>query len=354
MNENTAPQIQNSPSDNLKSKTCGEPSRTIQNRKLVGFFAILLAFTFGGVRVEAQQPGKVHRIGYLSARSAAFEKILLPVFLQGLRELGYEEGKDIVVERRDASQPSKLRELAAELVRLEVDVIVASGNAPIVKEATTTIPIVFIASSDPVGIGLVQSLARPGGNITGLSDFHGDLVGKRLELVKEVVPSASRIGFLFNAAHPSGSGQWKQLQLAAPAVGVTLLSFGVKKPSDFDHTFAAVKNERPGALVVHGNPLLAHQSERIREFMVKSRLPHIFTTSENVEAGGLMSYGTHFPDLWRRAAVYVDKILKGSQPADLPVEQPTKFELVINLKTAKQIGLTIPPSVLYRADKIIR
>jgi putative ABC transport system substrate-binding protein len=308
--------------------------------------------------VEAQQAKKVHRIGYLSPRSAAVEKILFPAFLQGLRELGYTEGKNIVIEQRHvaAGQRERLRELATELVRLKVDVIVASSSdtAQVAKEVTTTIPIIFTVSPDPVGSGLVQSLAHPGGNVTGLSDFHGDLVAKRLELLKEVVPSASRIAFLWNSASSSGPLQLKELQAVAPALGVTLLSFGVKGADDFDRAFAAMGKERPAALVVHGDPLLANHQRRIFEFAVKNRLPAIYTLELWVEAGGLMSYGAHFPDLWRRAVTYVDKILKGAKPADLPVEQPMKFELVINLKAAKQIGLTIPPNVLARADKVIK
>ena len=317
--------------------------------------AMLLALSFP---VEAQQPGKVPRIGYLSTRSAEVEKILFPAFLQGLQELGYTEGKNIVMEQRHAAagQRERLRELAAQLVRLKVDVIVASSGdtARVAKEATTTIPIVFTVSPDPVGTGLVESLARPGGNVTGLSDFHGDLVAKRLELLKEVVPLASRVAFLWNSASSSGPLQLKELQAVAPALGVTLLSFEVKGADDFDRAFVAMGKERPGALVVHGDPLLSNQRSRIFEFAVKNRLPAIYTVRENVEAGGLMSYGANFLDLWRRAATYVDKILKGTKPADLPVEQPMKFELVINLKTAKQIGLTIPPNVLARADKVIK
>jgi len=308
--------------------------------------------------IGAQQTKKIHRIGYLSTRSAAVEKIRFPAFLQGLQELGYTEGKNIVIEQRyvTAGQRERLRELAAELVRLKVDVIVVSSGSivPVAKEATTTIPIVFTVSADPVGEGLVESLARPGGNVTGLSDFHGDLVPKRLELLKEVVPSALRIAFLWNSASSAGPLQLKELQAVAPALRVTLLSFGVKGADDFDRAFVAMEKERPGALVVHGNPLISNHRSQIFEFVLKNRLPAIWTVRENVEAGGLMSYGTNHPGLWRRAATYVDKILKGAKPAELPVEQPTKFELVINLKTAKQIGVTIPPNVLARADKVIK
>ena len=308
--------------------------------------------------VQAQQQKKIARIGYLSERPAAQEKILLPAFLQALRELGYTEGKDLVIEQRhmEAGQSDKLRGLAAELVRLKVDVIVASGGAEAeaAKQTSTTIPIVFTVHADLVGTGLVDSLARPGGNVTGLSDFHGDLVAKRLELIKEVAPSASRIAFFWNSASTTGPSQLKQLQTAAPALGITLLSFEVKRPDDFERAFTAMRKERPAALVVHGNPLLATHRSQIFEFAVKHRLPTIYTHEQWVEAGGLMSYGAHFPDLWRRAATYVDKILKGTRPADLPVEQPIKFYLVISLKAAKQIGLTIPPNVLARADRVIK
>ena len=326
-------------------------------RRAVGLAlsAVLFALCFP---VQAQQQKKIARIGYLSERPAAQEKILLPAFLQALRELGYTEGKDLVIEQRhmEAGQSDKLRGLAAELVRLKVDVIVASGGAEAeaAKQTSTTIPIVFTVHADPVGTGLVDSLARPGGNVTGLSDFHGDLVAKRLELIKEVAPSASRIAFFWNSASTTGPSQLKQLQTAAPALGITLLSFEVKRPDDFERAFTAMRKERPAALVVHGNPLLATHRSQIFEFAVKHRLPTIYTHEQWVEAGGLMSYGAHFPDLWRRAATYVDKILKGTRPADLPVEQPIKFYLVISLKAAKQIGLTIPPNVLARADKVIK
>ena len=326
-------------------------------RRAVGLAlsAVLFALCFP---VQAQQQKKIARIGYLSERPAAQEKILLPAFLQALRELGYTEGKDLVIEQRhmEAGQSDKLRGLAAELVRLKVDVIVASGGAEAeaAKQTSTTIPIVFTVHADPVGTGLVDSLARPGGNVTGLSDFHGDLVAKRLELIKEVAPSASRIAFFWNSASTTGPPQLKQLQTAAPALGITLLSFEVKRPDDFERAFTAMRKERPAALVVHGNPLLATHRSQIFEFAVKHRLPTIYTHEQWVEAGGLMSYGAHFPDLWRRAATYVDKILKGTRPADLPVEQPIKFYLVISLKAAKQIGLTIPPNVLARADKVIK
>ncbi|MBI2210331.1 MAG: ABC transporter substrate-binding protein [Deltaproteobacteria bacterium] len=330
----------------------------IGNRKKCKLFRIALCALFLAlcVAAEAQQVKKVPRIGYLSARPAEMEKILLPAFVQALRKLGYTEGKNIVMEQRYAAagQSERLRDLAAELVRLKVDVIVASGAHEAAKGATRTIPVVFVVSADPVGEGLVESLARPGGNVTGLSDFHGHLVSKRLELIKEVVPSAARIGFLWNSASSAGHLQFKELQGVAPPLRLTLLSFEVKGPDDFERAFVAIGKERPGALIVQGNPLLANRRREIFALAIKNRVPAIYTHEQWTTTGGLVSYGAHFPDLWRRAASYVDKILNGTKPADLPVEQPTKFELVINLKAAKQIGLTVPPNVLARADRVIK
>jgi len=314
--------------------------------------ALLFALS---VPAQAQQAGRIYRVGYLTTRSDASERHRIAAFREGL---GYTEGKNIFIELRRAApgQRERLRELAAELVRLKVDaIVVTSGTTvPIAKEATTTIPLVFTVHADPVGDGAVASLARPGGNVTGLSDLHSVLVTKRLELLKEVVPAASRVAVLSNAAWPTHSRQLKDIQAAAPAFGVTVLSFPVTGPSDIDRAFATMRKEGAGGLIVLGDPLIANHRPQIVDLAAKSRLPTIFTTRENVDAGGLMSYGANLTELWRRAATYVDKILKGTRPADLPVEQPTKFELVINLKTAKQIGLTIPPNVLARADKVIR
>jgi putative ABC transport system substrate-binding protein len=306
---------------------------------------------------EAQQPKKVPRIGYLATGSASAVSRLTEAFREGLRELGYVEGKDIAIEYRYADgKAERLPDLAAELVRLKVDVLVAAGApaAHAAKTATSTIPIVIGNAADPVGTGLVASLARPGGNITGLSDFNLGVITKRLELLKEVVPTASRIAVLLNPANPTNPLQLKETQAAAPGLGVTLLPLEVRGPDDFDRAFTAMRKERARALLVFGDPMFGTHRTRIVELAAKSRLPAIWSLSEYVEAGGLMSYGTHFNDLYRRATIYVDKILKGAKPAELPVEQPTKFELVINLKTAKQIGLTIPPNVLARADKVIK
>jgi ABC-type uncharacterized transport system substrate-binding protein len=282
---------------------------------------------------------------------------LLAALQQGLRELGYLEGKNIVIEQRYAAgQSDKLPELVAEFVRVKADVIVVTGDpaAHAAKKATTAIPIVIVTSPDPVGTGLIASLAHPGGNVTGLSDFHGGVVTKRLELLKDVAPLASRIAVLLNPANPSNPIQLKDIQAAAPAFRVTLISLEVKGPDDIAPAFTTIVKERPGALLVLGDRLFATNQTQIIELAVKNRLPTIYSQRLYVEAGGLMSYGANFTDQYRRAAIYVDKILKGAKPADLPVEQPTKFELVINLKTAKQIGLTIPQSVLYRADKVIK
>jgi putative ABC transport system substrate-binding protein len=320
---------------------------------LVGTMLFSLCFP-----VEAQQPAKRHRIGYLTNRSAPSERHRIAALREGLQELGYTEGKNIVIEvrRTAAGQRERLRELAAELVRLKVDVIVVSGGAlvPIAKEATTTIPIVFTVHADPVGDEAVASLARPGGNVTGLSDLHSVLVTKRLELLKEVAPAASRVAVLLNATLPMHSRQLKDIQDAAPPFGVTVLPFPVTGREDIDRAFSTMKREGAGGVLVLGDSMLGNLRPQTVELAAKSQLPSIFTTRENVDAGGLMSYGANLTELWRRAAWYVDKILKGTKPADLPVEQPTKFELVINLKAAKQIGLTIPPNVLARADRVIR
>jgi len=315
--------------------------------------ALLLALTFPAL---AQQPGRVYRIGYLSVLPAAQEKTLLPAFQQGLQELGYLEGKNIVIEQRYAEgKRDRLPALSADLVRLKVDIIVTGGaGVPAAKGATSTIPIVMTYHANPVAAGLVASLAQPGGNVTGLSDFHGELVSKRLELLKEVVPAASQVAVLLRPANSTHLLQLKELQAAAPALGVTLLSLDVEGREDIDRAFSTLRKPRPGGLLVLGATEFRTHRRRIVDLAAKSRLPTIFTEGEWVDSGGLMSYGTSFPDLYWRAATYVDKILKGRKPADLPVEQPKKFEFVVNLKTAKQIGLTIPPNLLARADKVIK
>jgi ABC-type uncharacterized transport system substrate-binding protein len=305
---------------------------------------------------EAQQRTKIPRIGWLTAGSLNSPRI--EAFRQGLRELGYVEGKNIVIEWRFGEEKEdRVPGLAAELVRLKVEVIVTAGSGATrpVKEATSTIPIVMAQDQDPVGNGFVASLARPGGNITGLSRLAPELSGKQVELLKEIVPKLSRLGVLKGSTQPARAQTIREIELAAGALGVKLQYFDVLGPKDFETAFREARTGRADAALwlVGGNVASAHR-KKIAELAVKSRLPAIYEQRAFPEAGGLMSYGVSFMDFDRRAATYVDKILKGAKPADLPVEQPTKFELIINLKAAKQIGLTIPPNVLARADKVIR
>ena len=305
----------------------------------------------------AQQSTKTPRIGFLAPGSLASYSGRVEAFRQGLRELGYIEGQNLTVQYRFAEgRFDRLPELASELVRLKVDVILAGGQPAVhaTKQATTSIPIIIGQAGDPVGAGLVASLARPGANITGLSDFTVGVITKRLELLKEVVPRISSIGIMLNPKNPTNPLQLKESEPAAQALRVRLFPLEINGSKDFDAAFAAMRKERAEALLVFADPMLGSHRSKLAELAAKNRLPAIYPSSENVDAGGLMSYGTNFEDLYRRAATYVDKILKGAKPADLPVEQPTKFEFIINLKTAKQIGLTIPPNVLARADKVIR
>jgi putative tryptophan/tyrosine transport system substrate-binding protein len=338
------------PSDNLKSK--------IQNRKLVGIIALIIAFAMCGAVATAQQPTKVPRIGYFQAPPPSAVAARTEAFQQGLRELGYVEGKNIVLERRFADGKSeRVPALAAELVHLKVDVIVTGGSilTRAAKEATVTIPIVMAQDIDPVSNGFVASLARPGGNVTGLSTLAPEISGKRLELLKEIIPRLSRVAILGTSSQPGNAQQFKESELAAQAFGVKLQYLDVLSPKDIEPAFRESSKARADAVVmmVAGAVAAAHRTQ-ISELAVKSRLPTMYPQNTYVEAGGLMSYGVSFPDLDRRAATYVDKILKGRKPAELPVEQPKKFEFVINLKAAKQIGLTIPPNVLVRADKVIK
>ncbi len=301
---------------------------------------------------EAQQAKKVPRIGYL------FTGLLPPrEFQQGLRELGYIEGKNIAFEYRTVEgKEDRLPELAAELVRRKVDVIVAPGGSPAraAKNATKTIPIVIMQGSDPVATGLVASLARPGGNVTGITTIDVELTGKRLELLKETFSGVSRVAVLVRADNPGAASRLKETEVAARALGLGLHLLEVRSPNDFDSAFQTAITRRAHALIELPNPLFHYRRKLIVEFAAKNRLPSIFHSGDFVEAGGLMCYGEGNANALRRVVSYVDKILKGTKPADLPVEQPTKFELVINLKTAKQIGLTIPQSVLYRANKVIK
>ena len=306
---------------------------------------------------EAQQPAKVPRVGMLLGPSRAAAAANIEAFRQGLRELGYVEGQNIAVELRfGEGKVDLLPDLAAELVRLRADVIVTWGTpaAGAAKKATSTIPIVMAAAVNPVGTGLVASLARPGGNITGLSSGFSEMYGKTLELLKEVVPRVPRIGVLWNPDNPATTLGFKETQAAARTLRVKLQPLEVRDPTEFEGAFAAMIRERAGALqVIHELMFFTHR-QRIVELVAKNRLPAVYARREYVDAGGLMSYGVNFRDNFRRAAAYVDKILKGANPADLPVEQPTRFELVINLKTAKALGLTIPQSVLFRADHVIQ
>jgi putative tryptophan/tyrosine transport system substrate-binding protein len=316
--------------------------------------AVLLALR---VPTEAQQPAKVPRIGYLSVGSPSTSPARREAFRQGLRQLGHVEGKNIVIEWRYAEgKPDRLPALAAELVRLRIDVIVTGGPVPTraAKETTSTIPIVMAQDSDPVGSGFVASLARPGGNITGLATLAPELSGKQLELLKEIVPRLSRVAVFGNSINPVNAQMLREAEIAARAFGVQLQYLDVLDPKDIETAFRAASKERADAVLALPSFLLNSQQKQVVDLAVKNLLPAIYDRSEFVEAGGLMSYATSFTDLSRRAATYVDKILKGKTPADLPVEQPIKFEFIVNLKAAKQIGLTIPPKVLERADRVIK
>src|SRR5216684_282907 len=308
---------------------------------------------------EAQPREKVPRVGYLSPGSPSepFRRRRFEAFRQGLRELGYVEGQNIAIESRWAEgKYDRYSALAADLVRLKVDVIVAVGGRATqdAQQATRTIPIVMSVVIDPVGSGLVASLARPGGNITGLTIMASDLVGKQLELLKEVVPKVSRVALLSNPANPGSAPQLRQAEAAARALGVGLQLLEARGPQEIDSAFAAMTRERAGALLILPDAIFGNQRRQIAELAAKSRLPSLLGVGEYAEAGGLMTYSANNLDLERRAATFVDKILKGAKPADLPIEQPSKFELIINLKTAKALGLTIPQSLLRRADEVIQ
>jgi ABC-type uncharacterized transport system substrate-binding protein len=313
--------------------------------------AILLALA---LPTEAQQPKKVPRIGVLSPGSPG-PSPLLDAFRQGLRELGYVEGQNIAIEYRFAeANPEPLPDLAAELVHLKVDVILTINTpaSQAAKNATKTIPIVFTYVADPAG--LVASLARPGGNITGLTTLAAELSGKRLELIKETLPGIPRVAYLWTSANPTATRVFRETESASSQLGIQLQPLKVQGPDEFQNAFKVATGKRAGVLFVWEDAVLLPHRARILELAAKHRLPAAFQYREFPEAGGLLSYGPNLPEHFHRAATYVDKILKGTKPADLPVEQPTKFEFVINLKTAKQIGRTIPQSVLYRADKVIK
>jgi putative ABC transport system substrate-binding protein len=316
--------------------------------------ALLLAFNF---QAEAQQPAKVPRIGFLGNSTPTLEANLIGPFREGLRDLGYVEGKNIVIEWRWAEgKYDRFPTLIAELIASKVDLIVTAGTPATIalKKATTTLPLVMIAVGDPVGTGLIASFAHPGGNLTGLTSISPELDGKRLELLREVVPKISYVAVLWNPTSPLQVVAEQETQAAARAMGIKVLSLGVQAQEQFDDAFAKILKERPKALLVLADRLFLHHRARIMDFATQNRLPGVHAYVELVEAGGLMSYGPSYSGMHRRAAYFVDRILKGTKPADLPVEAPAKFELVVNLKAAKQIGVTIPPEVLYRADKIIK
>jgi putative tryptophan/tyrosine transport system substrate-binding protein len=326
----------------------------MNKRKLSSFVLCAMLFALW-LPAEAQQPKQVPRIGFLTTGGTENPSTLY--FRQGLRELGYVEGKNVLIEYRYAEGGSQqLSELAEELVRLKVDVIVTSATEPSLsaQRATKTIPIVMGGGSDPVGAGLVASLARPGGNITGVTTISSDLGGKRLELLKESFPKISPVAVLWIPTATGNKQQMKEIEAAADSLRLRLQPAAVQGPNDFESAFSAITRGGASSLIVLSSPLFATHRARIADLATKSRLPAIYPLSDYADAGGLMSYGPNLSEQYRRVVVYVDKILKGAKPADLPVERPMKFELVINLKTAKQIGLTISPNVLARADKVLK
>jgi putative ABC transport system substrate-binding protein len=319
--------------------------------------AVTLSLLASPLAAEAQQAVKVYRVGFLGNSTAALEVNLVGPFREGLRDLGYVEGRNILIEYRWAGgKYERFPALIAELIALKADVIVTAGTpaALAVRKATTSIPLVMVAVGDPIGVGLVASLARPGGNSTGLTSIAPELEGKRLELLREVVPKLSHIAVLWNPDNSFHVGSLKETRAAAQVLGIKVQLLGVRVSEEFPAAFAAILRERPGALLMLADRLFLHNRARIVDFEAKHHIPGVYAYRELVEAGGLMSFGPSYAGMHRRAAYYVDKILKGSKPADLPVEQPTTFELMINLKTAKALGLTIPQSLLLRADEVIQ
>jgi putative tryptophan/tyrosine transport system substrate-binding protein len=335
--------------------------RALRNQPSVvskkALYLVLIVLLFARYSSAQAQPTKVPRIGYLSVLSLSAMADRIEAFRQGLRELGYVEGKNIVMERRYGEEkPERVNDLAIELVRLKVDAIVTGGNSATeaAKKATNTIPIVMTQASDPVASRFVASLARPGGSITGLSRLAPQIGGKRVELLKDVDTKLSRVAVLGTSTSPGNAQELREVELVAGALAVKLQYLDVLSSKEMESAFRAAGNGRADAVLMMSGSVGSSQRQEIAELAVRIRLPVIYESARSVEAGGLMSYGVNLNDLDRRAATYVDKILKGAKPGDLPVEQPTKFELVINLKAAKQIGVTISPSVLARADKIIR
>jgi putative ABC transport system substrate-binding protein len=325
------------------------------NLRLIGIVGVLVGCV---IVAEAQQPKKVPRIGYITAAPLSAMASRTDAFRQGLRELGYVEGKNIVVEWRSADgKVDRIPALSAELLRLNVELIVTGGGAVTrpLKKASLTIPIVMAQDTDPVGNGFAASLAHPGGNITGLSTLVPELSGKRLELLKEIVPKLSRVALFATSTDPGYAQARKEMEATAAAFGLAFQYLEVRDSQDLESVFRAAAKERTDAVLMNvSGPIGIPHRKEIAKLAAKNRVPVSYNLPDYVEAGGLMSYGVNFPDLYRRAATYVDKILKGAKPADLPIEQPTKFEFIINLNAAQQIGLTIPPNVLARADKVIK
>jgi ABC-type uncharacterized transport system substrate-binding protein len=346
-------------SGHLKSKTCPERSRRIQNRKLLRTVVFVITFAMCGARAQAQQQAKMPRIGFIESSGSPSAPVpRIEAFRQGLRDNSYVEGKNILVEVRYAEgKLERISGIVDEFVQLKVDVLVSGNYLSIrtAKQATKTIPIVMVITEDPVATGLVDSLARPGGNVTGLTRLTRELNGKRLELLKEAVQRLSRVGVLWNADNPSAAIAFKEYEAATLTHKMPLQSLEVRGPNpELESAFQTAAKARVSGLIMVREAVLNRYAKRIAELAIKNRLPSMCEGSEFVEDGCLVSYATNEADHYKRAAVYVDRILKGAKPADLPVEQPSKFELVINLKTAKQIGLTIPQRVLQRADKVIR
>jgi putative ABC transport system substrate-binding protein len=299
---------------------------------------------------------KIPRIGFMGNSTAALEANLVDAFREGLRELGYEEGRNIAIEYRWADgNYDEFPALVAELIAAKVDAIVTAGTpaALAVKKATTTVPLIMVAVGDPVGTGLVPSLARPGGNLTGLSSIAPDLEGKRLQLLREVVPALSHVAMFINSLNPFHVSSMRQARAAAQAMGIKLQLHDIRKSEDLDDAFAAIRKERPDALLILADRIFLHNRERMMDFTKEQRLPNVNAYKELVEVGGLMSYGPSYEDMHKRAAIYIDKILKGAKPADLPIEQPSKFTFIVNLKSAKALGVTVPSQLLGLADQLI-
>ena len=321
--------------------------QVLRRQFLIAAGALLVA----PITAEAQQTGRVHRIGFM--RVGTPPSSFMEPFRHGLRELGYVEGQNVIIEYGLARSVAQLPDVATELIRLKVEVLVASGTPSVLpaRNATTTIPVVFVAAIDPVATGVVASLARPGGNVTGVSAVHADVTGKRLQLLKELLPNVSRIAFLVRATSPATAQYVKEAELAAQTLGIQLQILTVGDPVEFEGALSAAQGK--SALLQVDDAMFTTHRTRLAELALKNRLPTISGLSETVEAGGLMSYGPHYGDLYRRAASLVHKILRGAKPTDLPVEQPIRFELVINMRTAKALGLTIPKPILLRADRVI-